>query len=454
MRQRKLVALVIAACLFSLQAAARTQIKPGWNLFSKQQDVELGRQASTKVEQQVRLVKDQALTQYISNLGRKLSRYAPDSDYPFTFKVVQDKNINAFALPGGPIYVHTGTIEAAENESQIAGVIAHEIGHVVLRHATNNASKAYAWQMPLAVLGGAIGSGGIGAQLAGLAASFGLNSLFLRYSRDAERQADIMGTQILYDAGYDPEQMARFFEKLEREEKGRSVEWLSDHPSPGNRVELVRKEMATLGPPRAGVGDSGPFAQARGTAADWDRRPGAERARTNYGHESDSGHTHPASPSGGFRNYSGRGFRMSYPDNWDVFEQEGTVTIAPREGVSREAVAYGAMVSAFDPYESDSGRMSLSEATTQLIDQLRQSNPDTRVMGGSRRRMNLGGAAAESVTLVGRSPMRGENELDWLVTTLRPDGSLWYVVFIAPERDFSALRSTFEQMLSSVQLVN
>ncbi len=444
--------LLLALCLFAGPASARTQLKPGFNLFSKQQEVELGREAASQTERQLQLVHDAALNSYVSDLGQRLVRYAPNHDFPFTFKVVQDKRINAFALPGGPVYINTGTIEAAENESQVAGVMAHEIGHVVLRHATNNASKAYAYQAPLAVLGGMIGSGGIGAQLAGLAASFGLNSIFLKYSRDAERQADIIGTQIMYDAGYDPGQMARFFAKLQEEEKSRSVEFLSDHPNPGNRVALVRNEMSTLGPPHGATADTGQFPAMHARAADWDRRGGGRS--NSFGHESTDSHRHPDMPSGGLRGYNGQGFRISYPDNWQAFEQGTTVALTPNGGVSGNAIAYGALVSSFDPYETQPGRVTLSDATSQLIEQLHQGNPEMRVMGGTRRRVRLNAADGETVTLTGRSPVGGEREIDWLLTALRPDGTLWYVVFIAPERDFGAMRPTFERMLDSVQLVN
>src|SRR5437762_2426851 len=130
--RRHMVVFVLIALLCE-PLCARTELRPGWNLFSPQQDVQLGKQAQTTVEKQVQVVADPQLNRYVSSIGKKLVRVAPNNDYPFTFKVVKDKNINAFALPGGPIYVNTGTIEQAENESQLAGVIAHEIGHVVLR---------------------------------------------------------------------------------------------------------------------------------------------------------------------------------------------------------------------------------------------------------------------------------------------------------------------------------
>ena len=140
-------------------------------------------------------------------------------------------------------------IEAADNEAQLAGVIAHEISHVALRHGTNQASKASAAQLPLAILGGVIGSDSTKAALTQLGASFAVNSILLKYSRTAETQADVMGTQILYDAGYDPRAMAQFFQKIEADQRkgGGAVEFFSNHPSPDNRIERVNEEVNLLG---------------------------------------------------------------------------------------------------------------------------------------------------------------------------------------------------------------
>ncbi len=238
---------LVLLCGTAPHAAARTRVKPGFNLFSPQQEVQLGREAAAQAERQLTLSGDPALNSRVRAIGQRLVRHSPAPNYPYTFKVVRDNRINAFALPGGPVYVNTGTIAAAANDAQLAGVLAHEIAHVALRHATNQTSKTTLAQFPLAALGGAMGAGSIGGQLAQLGIAFGANTVFLKYSRDAERQADIAATQMLYDAGYNPEEMARFFEKMERQERGRSVEWLSSHPSPGNRAELVRREIRQLG---------------------------------------------------------------------------------------------------------------------------------------------------------------------------------------------------------------
>ena len=453
-RYRPLLALLFALVLLPPALSARTRIKPGMNFFSKQQEIQLGREAGAGVERQLTLVREPALDNYVSRLGRRLARYSPEPDYPYTFKVVRDKRINAFALPGGPIYVNTGIIATADNEAQLAGVLGHEIAHVALRHGTNNASKAMLAQMPLAILGGLIGSGSIVGQLARFGIGFGVNSIFLKYSRNAERQADIIGTQILFDAGYEPEEIARFFQKLQSGERGSSIQFLSSHPNPGNRIEVVRKEISTLGPQKHQVEESSGFRRARSRAVKVNRQPAAARER-DFGHKADSQHQHPRLPSRKFRVFDAGGYRIGYPDNWEVSGQQTSAqTIAPPEGIvrSRQAsgVAYGTLLSIFEPEPDEDRRITLSQASSQLIEQLRHSNPGMRVFR-RRRQLSLDRQQAVSVMLRGRSPVRGENELDWLVCTLHPDGTLWYVVFVAPERDFATFRPTFERMLDSVR---
>lgn len=249
-QNRATLAVVLTLILAAVVWAAdnRTLLKPGWNMFSPQQDIEVGQQVSPDAERQLRMLNNARLDNYVNTLGGRLAANAPGERYPYRFKVVNDRSINAFALPGGPIYVHRGVIDAADSESQLAGVLAHEISHVALRHGTNQASKAAAAQLPLAVLGGLIGSNSTKSALAQLGASFAVNSILLKYSRAAESQADIMGTQVLFDSAYDPHAMAQFFEKLEAQQAGRGpVEFFSNHPSPDNRIERVNQEVVALG---------------------------------------------------------------------------------------------------------------------------------------------------------------------------------------------------------------
>jgi predicted Zn-dependent protease len=242
---------------------ARVQPTHGFDLFSTQEEVQAGEQASADASKQLPLLSESdPITQYIKRLGATLAAHAPGQKWPYNFHVVRQKEINAFAMPGGPVYVNLGTIQAADNEAEIAAVMAHEISHVVQRHSTRAATKQMEAQIPLSIVGGFFGKG-IGGQLAQLGIQFGAGSYFLRNSRQAEKEADLLGTDILYDTGYNPRWMAEFFRKLEQQGGTRTAQFLSDHPNPGNRYEYVSREVATL-PPKGYLPDSSrEFAQIK-----------------------------------------------------------------------------------------------------------------------------------------------------------------------------------------------
>ena len=207
--------------------------------YTLEQEVKLGQQAAAEIEKRLPLVPaDDRASQYINDLGQKLANAAPGYKFPYTFKVVRENSINAFALPGGPIYFHTGLIEKA-NEGELAGVMGHEIAHVVMRHSVRQVSRRTRTQIPLAILGGVLGSaiGGWGGDLAQMGISFTAGSVLLKYSRDAEREADMVGAQIMYDGGFDPQSMVSFFRKLEQEGPKGGPEFLNSHQSRESRAE-------------------------------------------------------------------------------------------------------------------------------------------------------------------------------------------------------------------------
>src|SRR5688500_15290985 len=218
-------------------------ILPGFNVYSQDQEIALGQEAAAEIRKQVEVVNDQRLQRYISDLGQTLARQPQAGGYPYSFTLINDPSINAFALPGGPIFVHTGLLKAADNEGQAVGVLAHEIAHVALRHATNQASKATLIQLPAVLAGAAIGQNSTLGQLAQLGLGLGVNGFMLKYSRDAENQADAFGARLMADAGYNPIEMAQFFEKLEAEGGSGAPQFLSSHPNPGNRVKSVQAEI-------------------------------------------------------------------------------------------------------------------------------------------------------------------------------------------------------------------
>jgi predicted Zn-dependent protease len=252
--------LLLAGLLGVAACAARQPgdpLRPGFNLYSVGDDIEIGRQVASSAEEDLDIVADPVLQTYVSDLGRRLASDARTGPYPYSFKVIRDPSINAFALPGGPVYIHTGLIEAAANESQLAGVIAHEISHVALRHGTNQASRASLLQIPAMLASGALGDQSAGAQLGQLGLSVGLSSVLLSYSRTAESEADALGARIMSETGYDPIEMAAFFETLQAAGGARGPEFLSSHPNPGNRTEAVRAEIRTFpsaGPYNASTG--------------------------------------------------------------------------------------------------------------------------------------------------------------------------------------------------------
>src|SRR5437867_7833157 len=340
-----ILGLILAVVLTAYAADSRTRLKPGWNLFSPQQDVEIGRESAKQAEMQLPILNHRQAASYIDTLGKQLASHAPGEKYPYQCKIVNDTAINAFALPGGFIYVNRGAIEAAANEAQIAGVMAHEIGHVVLRHGTNQVSKAYLAQAPLSILGGVLGSNSVGSVLAQLGVGFAANSILLKYSRDAERQADLMGTQTLYDTGYDPKAMVQFFEKIQAESKGRASEFFSDHPNPENRISSVQHEIEKLGgmPPNART-DSPDFHEIKNKLAGMPEPSKAAPRATTNGRTSDRRSGKPDLPSSRSTTFKGQDLQFKYPDNWRQYGQGSAMTLAPDGGTINGPPPYGMMI--------------------------------------------------------------------------------------------------------------
>jgi predicted Zn-dependent protease len=215
------------------------------NFFSLEREEALGRELSQQVEQQAKLVTDPVITEYVNRIGQTLVRHS-DAHVPFTIKVVDDEQVNAFALPGGFFYVNTGIVLAAENEAELAGVMAHEIAHVAARHATVNATRQEIWNLaslPLIFVGGPVGAAI--RQVSGIMVPMS----FLKFSRDAEREADFLGLEYQYASGYDPTAFVDFFEKLEAQQKGHPgfvARAFSTHPMNDDRIRRAEAELEML----------------------------------------------------------------------------------------------------------------------------------------------------------------------------------------------------------------
>ena len=439
---------ILCLGLAPLADAQRTSLKPGWNMFSPQQDVELGKRAAADAQRQLTLCNAPRVDAYLTQLGMKLAAKLPTRgvQYPFEFHCVNDKAINAFALPGGYVFINRGAIEAADNEAQLAAVMAHELSHVALRHGTNQATKAEAAQGILGIAGGLFGDTVGGALMTQLGA-FAAGGVLLRYSRTAESQADIMGTQVLYDTGYDPRAMAQFFEKLGAETKGKlPAEFFSDHPNPEHRVERVDEEIEKLGgAPSNMKRDSVEFeAVKREVLALPVAKKNVPVAR---------GSAPPAAPSGNLIAYQGTSYTLSYPDNWRKYGDGKDVSFAPDRGIvqtnnTQAALAYGMAISVTTFSGDTSAGDALETATQQYVAGLQKTNPNMRVTRESQR-VHLNGQPGLSTYLSNDSPVSGQ-EIDWIITVLRPEGLVAFVC-VAPQNAYAGYEKTYSTILDTVR---
>lgn len=471
-----ILAAAIALPVWSAIATIEPQLPdPGRPGMSREQQQQLGLKTAAEVYKQMPVLPDSnPVTQYVQQLGKKLvTVIPPEYSWPYQFHVIQQSDINAFALPGGPIFINVGTIGAADNEAELAGVMAHEMSHVYMQHSAKQAPKQQ-WANILGALGGLLG--GTAGDLAQAGIQLGAGTLLMRYSRQDEAQADAVGAIIMYKNGYDPKAMAEFFAKLEKLSGNGGPQFLSDHPNPGNRVEAVEKEIANWRPKNYAQ-DSPAFEQAKqesksiksynaqqiadgaksGQWAEQNRKSGAlpPGMQSAGGQEPVATITNVSydqiKPAGDFKNFNTNAFDISYPANWQVATGTNSATIAPSAGVGQNAVAYGAII-AMAPNADVS---SIDQATQELIKNLQDTNAGLRIYNSSQK-IQVAGAEGRSTMLEGNSPIQQDGhplpERNWLVTVAQPSGGLFYLVFTATESDFAKLQPTFQKMLDSLQL--
>jgi hypothetical protein len=412
-------------------------------MYSPETDIQVGKQNAQMLEKRLPLCNDPKVDAYLTNLGLRLAAKLPTQgvQYPWEFHCVNSKEINAFALPGGYVFVNRGAIEVADNEAQLAAVMAHELSHVAMRHGTAQASKAQLMQGAAGIFGGIFG-GSAGGALLTEGVALGAGGMLLHYSRSDETQADVLGTQALYDAGYDPRAMAQFFEKLEAETKGKNPpQFLSDHPNPGNRVERVNEEIDKLGgvPPNA-KRDSPEFEAIKREVMSLPvvKTPPAS-----------AGNAAPPPSSGNFVDYQGNGYVLKVPENWKKYEDNGSLTFAPDGGISqRGGLAYGMIVSV-NQVQTEGSEQALENATQALIRELTKTNPGLKVTREPVR-VELNGQRGLSTYLSNESPT-GTQEIDWLVTVLQPQGLVSFLC-VAPKAAYPEYEKTFAAILDSVRL--
>ena len=460
--------LVVAASLaaFVVTTAAQTPVVAPKNKYTPADDVKLGREAAQEVEKELPVMRDEQVNGYLNAIGRRLAESIPSEyrhpEFRYTFTGVNLKEINAFALPGGPMYIQRGMIEKAHNEGEVAGVMAHELSHVALRHGTAQQTKAtpyaigsMATQILGAILGGkagaAIGQGG--------PALIGIS--FLRFSREYEKQADLLGSRIMAGAGYDPRDMANVFKTIEQESGAGGPQFMSDHPNPGNRYDYINKEAQLLRVPPNPRRVTAEFQSAQGHLRALPPAPSSEEWAKNKkaGRTTTGGGPSGAPPSTGaiprpdtrFTTYNeGNLFKVSVPSNWQELASNNSVTFAPQGAYGTvngaSVFTHGAEIGVSRNESHD-----LQTATTELLEGLRQSNPRLS-SPGNYERATMGGRQALHTVLSNVSDATGGQEVIDVYTTQLGDGSLFYVIGVAPREEFNTYSPVFRNVVRSIQL--
>jgi len=445
---------------------AQTPVKVPKNRYTPEQDVELGREAAAEVRKQYPIIKDESIARYLTMLGDRLVAAAPAElkkpVYEYSFTPVNLKEINAFALPGGPMFVHRGMFTAAATEGEVVGVMAHELSHVLLRHGTANASKAQNPWLQLGQLAGQIGGAVVGGQ-AGSAiaqgADFGLGTLLLKYSRDFEKQADLLGAQIMARAGYDPRALAHMFETIGKESRGSggSPQWMSSHPDPGNRTLYITKEAEAL--TIAAAADDKNFAPVKTafasmpaplTMAELAKRQTEPAANTPVSVGTPGQPVPP--PSAQYRNINGgKVFQASVPSNWTPMSTSNAVRIVPENGFG-QLNGQAVFTHGIEFGIAQAGTRDLREATMTWLKAVAQNNPDLR-LAGEQQSLKMSQRTAIGTPLVNPSPLGGQERIG-LYTTFLADGTLFYYLTIVPEKDAAAFAEAFRQIGQSIRLTD
>ena len=456
--------LLAALVAISGVSNAQTRVVAPSNKYTPAQDVELGQKAAADARNTLPLMRDDNVTSFVQDIGRRLVAAIPPPlqhrEFQYTFEVVNVKEINAFALPGGPMFVNRGMIEAAHTDGEVAGVMAHELSHVLLRHGTAQASKATKYevgQIAGAVLGAIVG-GGWG-QVISQGTQFGLGTAFLRFSREFERDADIEGAQIMGAAGYDPNDMANMFKTIQKQGGSGGPQWLSDHPDPGDRSAYIAREARTVRVANP-IRTSREFQQVQAHLKGLSPAMTTEQATKNAGGNGNPRTARTGLPTGrveapasSFQTYTeGNMFRISVPSNWREVAGNNTVTFAPDGAYGGDASGQSMFTHGVEVGAARNESHDLQTATNELLASLAQGNP-----GLSRParydRVKIGGRQGLRAVMT-NSSSAGQPENIVMFTSQLRDGSLFYAVAVAPQGDFPAYSRVFDRVISSIQLLD
>lgn len=469
---------LVSLFLLPVSVFSQTKITYHSNKFKLEDDVKLGRQAAREAERQMPVLRDREATDYVSTVGQRLVAAIPPEfqhpEFQYYFKILNISDINAFALPGGPMYLNRGMIEAARNEGEMAGVMAHELSHVALRHGTAQATKGQKYGLLAGILG--IGGQVLGGPL-GAAAQIGAQGVgvyFLKFSREYETEADVLGAQIMARANYDPHDLANMFRTIERVSGGGGGGFLSDHPSPNNRYARINQEAEYLRVNNP-IKTSRDFDRIQARLRGMSRAPTTEqvvRSGQRYPVENDGrdpetgdpGNTndgrYPTNqpvgrvsvPSSRYRNYSVLGgLRVSVPDNWrELGDGNSSVWFVP-EGGYGQVRGQDVFTHGINFTVGPAQGQGLQGAMNQMINTWLQDNPNMSQVGRTQG-SNSGRRYWLSTRFRNRNGATGQTETMALFATQLNNGNVLFISTVAPQNEASDFQAAFDRILNSVQI--
>lgn len=423
------------------QALAQQPPKPGINLFSLQEDIAIGAESAREADRSLPLVREPTISGYLNTLGVVLAGSSPLPSLRYSFQVVNQPEANAETFPGGRIYIDRGLVELTANEHELAALIAHEIAHAAARHGTRQLSGQLLVQSPASFLGGLNTQEGLKEQLGKLGINLGARSMFLRYSREQEIEANTIAVGILVKSQYSPYALTSILKKINKpaeSPKAALPGYAFNHPHVEAAATQLDAEIAKRRVPQRVLRANAEYTEFRRALAKLPYPTPRDNGSGPVAPELTNEHVHPESY-----------YRLRYPEGWQVYPttSNGAMIAAPGGVVSTNAgndLRTGVMFDLFSVPE----KQTLEQATNRLLAFLRQRNQGLRPIAGAQSQMLIGSEPALRTVMIANSR---PNQLVWVVTRQYYD-SLFYLVCVAPEEDFTALQPVFEQILRNVEL--
>lgn len=465
MRRTLVLIFSISFAAYAQKTPKQTEVKVQKTSMTRDQEIQLGKEAARSVEHEMDVAQNPEIERWLNEIGQRLAKAPQANAYPYYFKVVNEPSINAFALPGGPMYVHTGLLQAADNEGEVVGVLAHEMSHVALRHGAAQMGKQQTWGTLFGLAGAALGAAtssggtcGMLCQAGQLGAGLGGGALLSKFSRGFERDADLNGARMMASVGYDPIGLPTFFEKLYAK-SGTSAEpkglanWMSSHPATGSRVQYVSEDIKFY-PKQQYSASTGKFPAIKQIVASLPppklKPPALLQAK--------QGASPRTNLPQGFKDYQANGFAIGYPGSWGAGQPKGggSLYIVPQGGaVQNQSGAVellaGGMIDYYVP-DAGAAAVKLDTSTREFVDALRKGDPNLRA--DSPGQSTVGGQPALLTRLTAKTSAKQDADQVVYLYTVGREAGLWYLALAAPSARAAEFDPIFKEILGTIQFAN